>query len=178
MQVDVCALATPSGEPVTFWHIGSANIAGSQHISAEHCREWSRSAFEYVDCWLHEESERLGRILGHVQVFDLEGIGWRHTTATALHDKLKAVMGAGEFYVESVSHIYVVNASTMFKMIWSAVKPLLPPRTATKITVESGVPKSLEAALGSDSLALLEALRKKTGTKNGAVRPQVQRPRS
>jgi hypothetical protein len=71
------------------------------------------------------------------------------------------MLGAGGMYVETISHIYVINSSSIFTAIWKIVKGLITPRTASKITVDSGIPKELLAELGPESAQQLKTVLKK-----------------
>merc|ERR1712183_746450 len=84
-------------------------------------RLWGRTMFEYVDCWLSSQTEATGVLAGHVQVFDLNGLGIWQISSSALVEKLKIALGAGGKYVEVVSHIYVINSSTIFSMAWTVI---------------------------------------------------------
>eukprot|EP00927_Polykrikos_kofoidii_P034667 TRINITY_DN29369_c0_g1_i1.p1 TRINITY_DN29369_c0_g1~~TRINITY_DN29369_c0_g1_i1.p1 ORF type:complete len:1045 (+),score=162.54 TRINITY_DN29369_c0_g1_i1:151-3285(+) len=150
MVVNLCAMMTNDGFPVTIWHVGTLDSGAVAKVSSENLKVWSAHAFEYVDVWLSEESARTRQLIGHVQVFDLQGMSMWHVTNSALIEKLKLAFSAGEFYVEAAAHIYVVNSSSAFTMAWKIVKTLISPRTSSKITVTSNVPSELLNSFGSD----------------------------
>ena len=85
---------------------------------------WSRAVFEYKDLWISRRSEQHKRLLGYIQVYDMQGLTWRHYSSREIADKLKTALQSGSFYVEAVSHMYVINASRLFSMVWKAPKPL------------------------------------------------------
>jgi len=161
MITNPCAFMTVDGRPMTIWHTGTANASAAAEVQHERLSAWSRSVFEYVDLWVSEQSEKAGCLLGHVHVFNLEGVSVWHLAASAsLSDKLKAAFSAAEYFVESTSHIYVVNASPLFTRLWSGIQGLITPRTASKITVASGVPEELLAQLPpASSVQLLANMR-------------------
>ena len=131
---------------------------------------WSRAVFEYKDLWISRRSEQHKRLLGYIQVYDMQGLTWRHYSSREIADKLKTALQSGSFYVEAVSHMYVINASRLFSMVWKApyplagkscfggpfeifdtcevVRNLISPWTASKISVSSGVPDDLIHSLG------------------------------
>ena len=75
---------------------------------------WSRAVFEYKDLWISRRSEQHTRLLGYIQVYDMQGLTWRHYSSREIADKLKTALQSGSFYVEAVSHMYVINASRLF----------------------------------------------------------------
>lgn len=175
INVNPCAATTKEGWPVSLWHIGTANSKEASKASTDHLCSWSRAYFEYVDLWLTEHSEKTERLAGHIQVFNLEGVTFWIATNTALTDKLKSLLSAGENYVEAVSHIFIVNSSSVFSMVWKGIKTLLPPRLLAKIHVcTEATPPELLAMLDVRSAARLPALLKPTA--KGAAIPPVLLP--
>lgn len=158
VTVNPCALTTKEGNPVSLWYVGTANSSAAGSIKDEHLQRWSMAVFEYVDLWITERSEKTGRLAGHIQVFDLTGMSLWQISSSGLVDKIKAAMSAGEFYVEAVSHIFVINSSSVFTMAWNLVKSFISPRTASKINVSNTVPQELLDMLGSESAAALPVL--------------------
>jgi hypothetical protein len=160
-QVAPCSLVTPEGWPVSIWHVGTASASEAGKLSGDHLAAWSCAVFEYVDLWISELSERTGNLGGHIQVFNLDGIGFWQATNGGLRNKVTTMLGAGGNYVETISHIYVINSSAIFSGIWKAAKTLITPRTASKITVTTGVPEELLAELGPEAAKQLKAILKK-----------------
>lgn len=158
MVVNPCVLTTADGRPVSIWHIGSAHGPAVSTIPDAVLAAWSRSTFEYVDVWLSAQSETSGRLAGHVQVFDLAGLGFFQVTNAALIEKLKLALGAGGMYVEVVSRIYVINSGSLFSTAWKVIKTLITPRTASKVSVTNDVPQELRAELDDRSRARLPGL--------------------
>mmetsp|Transcript_71425 Transcript_71425/g.209367 ORF Transcript_71425/g.209367 Transcript_71425/m.209367 type:complete len:591 (+) Transcript_71425:32-1804(+) len=148
LMVSPCALVTTSGHPVSVWRIGTLNAETATTVSVEHISTWSRALFEYLDVWLAEESDRSSRLLGHIHVFDLEGLSWWHLMSGELLERGRAALGAGEFYVENCYDVYAINASALFNAVWRLLQRFLSARAAAKIVVDSGVPNELLEALG------------------------------
>lgn len=155
-----CAAVSLDGNPITIWHVGTANTSTSAvEIPNEHLEGWSRAVFEYVDLWIGERTEKTGRLAGHIQIFNLHGLSFWHVASVTLAEKFKKVLGPAGYYVESTSHIYAVNASPIFSMAWKAVQGLVGPRTASKITVSAeALPEDLLAELSSASAERLSKL--------------------
>lgn len=143
-----CSLVTPDGWPVSVWHVGTANAKLAPSLSEEHLVAWSCAVNEYADMWVSALSEQTGRLGGHIQVFNLEGVGFWQATNSQITSRLKTLFGAGGMYVELLTHIYIINSGTVFNAIWKLVKGLITPRTASKITVAGGMPDELLAELG------------------------------
>mmetsp|Transcript_64472 Transcript_64472/g.201881 ORF Transcript_64472/g.201881 Transcript_64472/m.201881 type:complete len:421 (-) Transcript_64472:22-1284(-) len=169
--VNPCCLVTKDGCPVSIWHVGTANASGASKVADSCLSTWSGAVFEYADLWISELAERTGVLAGHVQIFNLAGLSLWQVTNTALLDKLKTALGAGQFYVENVSKIYVVNAASLFSMAYKLVQGLMTPRTASKIKVERDVPEDLLALLGPESSQRLMALIKKQQPTSEVARP-------
>lgn len=166
------ALVSQAGEPVSLWFVGTG-LSSASSVPIEHIEEWGRSVFEYADVWAKAHSQAAGRLLGQIQVFDMSGVGFRQLTNSALHERFKHALGCGGNYVELVSHIYVINSSWVFSKIWKMVKPMISPRTASKVTVASDVPKELLDLLTQDSAQILPELLKASGR---TANSKVQRP--
>jgi len=146
--VSPCALFAANGTPVSIWHAGTLNVGAAASLPSENVARWSRAVFEYKDLWISRRSEQHKRLLGYIQVYDMQGLTWRHYSSREIADKLKTALQSGSFYVEAVSHMYVINASRLFSMVWKVVRNLISPWTASKISVSSGVPDDLIHSLG------------------------------
>ncbi|CAE8643723.1 unnamed protein product, partial [Polarella glacialis] len=180
LRVRPFSLVTTSGLPVSVWHAGSLCAKRAPDLASEHLANWSLEFFEYADLWISEESARTGRLQGYVQVFDMQGLSWRHVTASEIAEKMKLAFRPGGFYVEAVAHIYIVNSSMLFSIGWNVVKTMISPWTASKVTVSSSVPEELIAALGgpaSSAAASLESFLSTGAQLQGVCHtPEVLRP--
>ena len=61
--------------------------------------------------------------MGYIQVYDMQGVSLRLLSQAFSKDvmeKMKRALDAGSYYMEAVSHMYVINASTLFSMAWKA----------------------------------------------------------
>lgn len=106
--------------------------------------------------WLNDVkvrlSERTGRrIYKHVVIMDMEDFGFSHF-GDKFRGPLKKIIDIDSTkYPESLSQMYIVNASFMFKAIWAIVSPWLDPITKTRITFLSK-PKHLLEFIEADQL--------------------------
>jgi hypothetical protein len=167
-----CALVTRSGEPVSLWLAGTG-MSSASTVPICQVEAWGRAIFEYADVWAATQSEATGRLLGQIQVFDMAGVGLRLMANSALQERLKHALGCGGSYVELVSHIYVINSSWVFSKIWNLVKPLISPRTASKVTVATDIPQELIDLLSVESAKRLPLILR--DPRNTAT-SSVQRP--
>lgn len=169
-----CALVSSEGEPISFWFVGTGS-AQAASVPIQSIEEWGRSLFEYADVFAKTQSQATGRLLGQIQVFDMGGVGLRQLTNKALQERFKVALGCGANYVELVSHIYVINSSWAFSKVWNMIKPLISPRTASKVTVATDVPRELIDLLTEESAAILPHIMKSSCCR---VSSKVQRPPS
>jgi len=156
-----CSLLTKDGWPVSIWHVGSVNTGAVAGVSDETLAIWSSAVFEYTSAWISEQSERTGQLVGQIQIFNLQGLSFWQASSSALIEKLKLGLGAGKYYVENVSHIYVVNSGSVFSLAWRVIKNFITPRTASKITVTGDVPQDLLSVLRPGHAKNLPQLLKK-----------------
>merc|ERR1711957_157843 len=84
-----------------------------------------------------------------------------HVSSKTLVERIKAAFAAGEHYVKNVSHIFMVNSSSLFNVAWKLARNLISPRTASKITVSqigASLPQELVDLLGPKAEADLREL--------------------
>ncbi|CAJ1358917.1 unnamed protein product [Effrenium voratum] len=151
VAVSPCAFLSTSGCPVSIWHAGTLNVNDATTLPLDQVSEWSRAVFEYKDIWISQQSEKSRRLVGYVQVYDMRGLTWRHYSSRELAEKVKAALQPGGFYVEAVSHMFVIHASPLFAAAWKIARNLISPWTASKISVSGGVPDELFQLLGGPS---------------------------
>lgn len=171
IKVRPCVLRAADGSPVSIWHAGSLNTGSLSSLSSTDVSAWSHAVFEYKDLWVSQKSEEQKRLVGYIQVYDMQGVSLRHLSSRELMDKMKCALEVGSYYMEAVAHMYVINASVLFSMAWKVVRNLIPPRTASKITVSKDIPEELVQALGPQSAALrsLKEMCKEMLEKSGDV---------
>ena len=121
LKVRPCALMAANGAPVSVWHAQTLNASSMAELSASEIMAWSHAVFEYQDLWISRQTEERKRLIGYIQVYDMQGVGLRHLTTRDIGERLKCCLQPGAFYMEAVSHMYVVNASALFSMAWKAL---------------------------------------------------------
>jgi len=159
IKVRPCVLRAVDGSPVSIWHAGSLNAWEAGNLSSTSVTSWSHAIFEYKDLWITKKSEEQRKLLGYIQVYDMQDVSLRHLSSREITDKLKTALQAGSFYMEAVAHMYVINASVLFSMAWKVVRNLIPARTASKITVSKEIPETLVQALGGLQSAAVKSLK-------------------
>ena len=129
------------GRPVYIQHLGQINIRALQSVTTEermllfHIQEYER-ALRYI---FPACSLVAGRHISQtLAVMDLKGVGLRH-----LSGDVKRILGSitrtdQDNYPETLGKTLIINAPTVFRAIWTVVKPMLDPRTQAKIQVCSG----------------------------------------
>lgn len=81
-----------------------------------------------------ELEKRTGKEVAKMSmVMDLEGLGIRQLYAPALSYLTHMIQIAEANYPESVGIICIINAPSIFQAFWKIVKPVIPPRTLTRI---------------------------------------------
>ncbi|CAE7361222.1 SFH8 [Symbiodinium natans] len=170
VTINPCVLTSVEGSPVSIYYVGTAHASAAAKAEEEQLRRFGVFMAEYVDIWLSAQTSSTGRLAGHVQIYDLQGLSLWQVSSGALVEKLKILLGAGQHYMEQVSHIFVIRSSSAFSMAWNFIKGWISPRTASKIHVSSSIPTELQKLLGPSAAALPALL------KNPHWTAAVQRP--
>ncbi|KAL6051972.1 CRAL-TRIO domain-containing protein [Balamuthia mandrillaris] len=138
------------GSLVLFERIGVADAkALVSAVPREECIRYHVWQQEYARLLKKEMSSKEGtNKFPQVIVADLAGLGWSHMHGPAI-DVFKQIVAIDEAnYPECLKAFYVINAPKLFTMAFRMIRPLLDPKTLSKVHV-----------LGADyKEALLEAI--------------------
>ncbi|KAL4423645.1 hypothetical protein ABPG75_000946 [Micractinium tetrahymenae] len=126
------------GRPVYIQHIGAIKIRQLAEITTEdrmlrfHVQEYERCLkYIFPSC-----SKKAGRHIDQTfAIMDVKGVGLKHLTGD-----VKSILGRitetdQNNYPETLGKTVIINAPTVFKMIWAMVRPMLDVRTQAKIEV-------------------------------------------
>jgi hypothetical protein len=126
------------GRPIYIQHLGHINMKALHGVTTEdrmvryHIQEYER-AIKYIfpACSMVAGRE----VTQTLAVMDVKGVGLRH-----LSGEVKRILGAltridQDNYPETLGKTLIINAPSVFKMVWAIVKPMLDARTQAKIEV-------------------------------------------
>ena len=84
-------------------------------------------------------SHEAGRLIHRITpVIDLKGFGFEHLSSDFLSRTRATITSLQHAYPEAVSGFYVINAPSVFTILWSIVRPMLDEHTAAIVYVLGG----------------------------------------
>lgn len=84
-------------------------------------------------------SHQEGRLIQRITPFvDLKGLGWEHLSRDFLHRTKMTITTLLHSYPDATSGFYVVNAPSLFTVLWKCIRPLLDEETAKMVQVLGG----------------------------------------
>lgn len=84
-------------------------------------------------------SHKEGRLIQRITPFvDLNGFGWAHLSRDFLHRSKLTITALLHAYPDSTCGFYIVNAPSLFTLLWKFVRPLLDDETASMVRVLGG----------------------------------------
>lgn len=126
------------GRPIYIQHLGQINVRALAKITTEermllfHIQEYER-ALRYIfpACSLIA-GKHVSQTLA---IMDLKGVGLRHLSADVKRILSSVTRTDQDNYPETLGKTLIINAPTVFRAIWTIVKPMLDVRTQAKIHV-------------------------------------------
>lgn len=126
------------GRPVYIQHIGAIKIKQLQEITTEdrmvrfHIQEYERCLkYIFPSC-----GKKAGRHIDQTfAIMDVKGVGLKHLTGDVKSILSRITETDQNNYPETLGKTVIINAPTVFKMIWAMVRPMLDVRTQAKIEV-------------------------------------------
>mmetsp|Transcript_28921 Transcript_28921/g.43678 ORF Transcript_28921/g.43678 Transcript_28921/m.43678 type:complete len:274 (+) Transcript_28921:215-1036(+) len=89
---------------------------------------------------------------GQVIIMDCQGLSVGHLKPGLIKAFGRLSSNDSAHYPDTLAHIFVVNAPTLFSVLATLIKPFMDPDTYSKVHVSSSVPKNLTEIVGSDCL--------------------------
>ncbi|CAL5220070.1 g2021 [Coccomyxa viridis] len=157
-----------SGRPIFIQHLGAINYKKMSEITTEdrmirfHVQEYERCA----RCIMPACSIVAGRHIDQTfAIIDVKGVGLKHLTGD-IKRMLARIMSIDQNnYPEMLGHTCIINAPGVFKLVWSAIKGFIDPKTQekiemcptnyTKVLLQWIEPENLPEYLGGTSKATL-----------------------
>ncbi|KAK9798606.1 hypothetical protein WJX73_008330 [Symbiochloris irregularis] len=129
------------GRPVYIQHIGQINVKRIYELTTEeratrfHVQEYERCA----RCIMPACSRAAGHHIDQTfAIIDAKGVGLKHLTGDVKKMMSKILAIDQNHYPEMLGHTVIINAPSVFKLVFAAVKPMLDVRTQDKIEVAGG----------------------------------------
>jgi hypothetical protein len=86
----------------------------------------------------HEEGRLIQRA---TPLIDLKGFGWQHLSRDFLHRTRVLIETLIHAYPDSSSGFFVINAPSLFSVLWKCIRPILDEETASMVKVLGGPSK-------------------------------------
>lgn len=126
------------GRPIYIQLLGKIDIATLKQITTEermikfHIQEYERCGKVIMPICSKLAGHQIDQTFG---IMDVKGVGMSHLSGEVKRLMTTMTKYDQDNYPEMLGRICIINAPMVFKAIWALVKPLLNPRTLSKIQI-------------------------------------------
>eukprot|EP00775_Hariotina_reticulata_P010356 gene10356-10514_t len=126
------------GRPIYIQLLGKIDISTLKQITSEermikfHIQEYERCGKIIMPICSKLQGRQIDQTFG---IMDVKGVGMSHLTGEVKRLMSTLTKFDQDNYPEMLGRICIINAPMVFKAIWSLIKPLLNPRTLSKIQI-------------------------------------------
>eukprot|EP00882_Tetradesmus_deserticola_P019017 GHRQ01020459.1.p2 GENE.GHRQ01020459.1~~GHRQ01020459.1.p2 ORF type:complete len:256 (+),score=117.00 GHRQ01020459.1:337-1104(+) len=126
------------GRPIYIQLLGKIDIATLKQITTEermikfHIQEYERCGKIIMPICSKLQGRQIDQTFG---IMDVKGVGMSHLSGEVKRLMTTLTKYDQDNYPEMLGRICIINAPLVFKAIWALVKPLLNPRTLSKIQI-------------------------------------------
>lgn len=126
------------GQPLSIAMPGQTDVDTLLKIlSIEEMTEYQMYHLLSVAHDLAELTKETGTVVRRCQIFDLSGLGLKHSSRAVMQYSRISTQMAQKYFPELMGASYICNAPGLFGAIWSIVKSWLNPTTVEKIKILS-----------------------------------------
>lgn len=126
------------GRPVYIQLLGKIDVRQLKTITTEermvkfHVQEYERCMKRILPVCSKIQGRQVDQTFG---IMDVKGVGMSHLSGEIKQLLTTITTTDQDNYPETLGHICIINAPSLFKLVWSLVKPLLNARTQGKIEI-------------------------------------------